>query len=397
MAKLLLSYRQENDSIHPNHGAQVRKLAETLRAAKLEVVFDQFYKEAHPGGPDEQWPKWCETQVPNADKVLMVASAGYFRCYDQTELPSIGLGAACETTVIRNTLYECHYISDKFRFVYFDKAHLTGLPIALKGMQQFDANNPDDMRDLIAWAGGTIPIGIVTAASMPMPNVSWPAVLTAYEPDLANRGDEFTFFKTMLGGTTLEHTIIFEAPSNHGKTGLIAECRKYAHRILPSNACVTVDFKVNPSKEDAVDTLRLDLAGLLPTFCRSNGTIGDLRQDLRSLASPILFFFDTYEKSSSEARELVNILLADLEKCPALRIVIAGQNVPDHSKTLWSSNVRYFALGPIKNTKYWSSYASRHYPKLTPDHIEAITSISGGVPGTQVVNFMAVLTNLPIP
>jgi len=88
----------------------------------------------------------CETQVPNADKVLMVASAGYFRCYDQTELPSIGLGAACETTVIRNTLYECHYISDKFRFVYFDKAHLTGLPIALKGMQQFDANNPDDMR-----------------------------------------------------------------------------------------------------------------------------------------------------------------------------------------------------------------------------------------------------------
>lgn len=64
MPTVFISYRHENDAKHPEHQARVRQLGEKLRAAKLEVVLDQFYVDSNPGGPDEQWPKWCENQVP---------------------------------------------------------------------------------------------------------------------------------------------------------------------------------------------------------------------------------------------------------------------------------------------------------------------------------------------
>jgi hypothetical protein len=45
----LHSYGHEND----DHGKAVRTLGEMLKAADLPVKLDQFYVDAHPGGPDE--------------------------------------------------------------------------------------------------------------------------------------------------------------------------------------------------------------------------------------------------------------------------------------------------------------------------------------------------------
>ena len=378
VAKVFLSYRHEDDAFHPDHQSRVKELGLILRAAKLDVRLDQFFNEEHPGGPDEQWPKWCENQVPDADKVLMIASHGYFRCYNKTESPGIGLGAACETTVICNLLYECGYVSDKFRIVYFEKAHLTELHPALSGIHRFDGSNQASLTELIAWLGGNIPIA-ATQAALP---ATWPGMLAEYEPDLANRSDEFAFFSGMISNRTTEKALLLEAPSNYGKTSLVAECMKYARIAIGNVVCVTVDFKSNPSKEYVIDTLRLELGLLLPNFGKANGTIFNFRSDLRTISVPLILLFDTYEKASIEAQQFVEgLLLADLKSLPAVRIVIAGQNIPDHTKFIWRTEAKSFRLGPITNPSHWCAYAERHFRDFKPETIEALTIVAVGIPG----------------
>src|SRR5437660_54957 len=118
VTKVFLSYRHEVDAAHPDHQKRVKELGQQLLCTELEVIVDQIYAENNPGGPDEGWPSWCETRAASADKVLIVASAGYFRCYENVEDPGEGLGAACEINVIRNVrLYPTGYRSDTVRIV----------------------------------------------------------------------------------------------------------------------------------------------------------------------------------------------------------------------------------------------------------------------------------------
>lgn len=376
MATVMLSYRHETDAKHPNHQERVKELGEKLRAAGIDVVLDQFYVDAHPGGPDEQWPAWCERQVPLADKVLMIASDGYFRCYDGAERPGDGLGAACETTIIRNLLFDSHYVTEKFRVAYFDKEHLTGTPVAIRGVHRFHASDSTDVAHIIKWIQGS------SSSTVVAPSTSWPAAVSEYEPDLANRGEEFNFFKDMLSGTTPERAMFLEAASNRGKTTIIKECTKYARHLLGGSPCVTVDFKGDPTKEFALDTLRTKLGGVLPNFSKPGSPPLALRNDFRALTTPTLLLFDSYEKASSEARQLVcGQLLPDLEDCSSLRVVIAGQEVPDHKSYYWGGLIRKFVMGTITDPAQWSRYYERIYGDPAGVNIRLLTKIAEGEPG----------------
>jgi hypothetical protein len=98
---VFLSYRHENDT----RRALVRRFGERLRAAGIEVLLDQFFLDANPGGPDEGWPAWSKSQATQSEKVLILGSPGWYRCYDGTEVPGSGLGAAAEGRVIAQRIY----------------------------------------------------------------------------------------------------------------------------------------------------------------------------------------------------------------------------------------------------------------------------------------------------
>jgi hypothetical protein len=382
MPKVFLSYRHESDANHPDHQQRVKGLGEKLKNAKLEVILDQFFIESNPGGPDEGWPKWCESRVDKSDKVLIVASDGYFQCYEGHQPPGTGLGAACETNTIRNALlYKNAYITSRLRIVYFENRHIAKIPNALYQIVHFDLNDPIAFSNLVSWLGG-MQVSHDPVESSPELQIVWPAVQPVYEPDLANRNDEFSFFRSFVAGATSERAVFFEAPSNNGKTILVSECINYAKRALKNNSTFIIDFKCNPSYEAVLDTLKLELSELLPTFSKNGSQVRDLRFDLRVLPKPILLFFDTFEQASSDAREFVqNILLAELERTPALRIVIAGQNVPEYSKTLWAKSVRPFTLGPIREASHWTPFAQRKYPHIKNEQIKTLTEATGGNPG----------------
>jgi hypothetical protein len=211
--------------------------------------------------------------------------------------------------------------------------------------------------------------------------VNWPPAATGYDADLANREDEFRFFVDLIADRTAERALFLEAPSNYGKTLLLAECIKYAAQRV-SIGVVKIDFKGNATRDFVLDTLRLELADRLPSFRQPHSTPYDLRADLRNVTAPVLLAFDTYERASGDARELVEgLLLADIDQLGGVRLVIAGQNVPDHEHALWAASVRHFNLKTITETKCWRVYAERHHINVKAEHVEALTLGSAGIPG----------------
>ena len=176
--------------------------------------------------------------------------------------------------------------------------------------------------------------------------------------------------------------MFLEGPSNQGKTSLLKEFRKYAGQALDPSHCVIVDFKGSPSKEYTLDTIRKKLKSILPNFGRPGSAPVDLRTDFQALAVPILLLFDGYEQASPEAQEFViGQLLSDLEDCSAVRIVIAGQTVPDSASTFWGASTRTFRLGNIVDPADWMQYYTAAYGDPNAEEIKILTTATNGQPG----------------
>jgi hypothetical protein len=358
---------------------EVRDFAGRLRDHGIEVILDQLANEEqfNHGGPPEGWEHWSYDQVDLADKVLMIGSPEYFRVYENKERPGKGIGAAIEAQRIFTQLCQQKGLNSRFRIAFLSDADECDVPDQLHGYHRFYINkSPEHFTDAVTWIKGR------SAAKEAQPVViNWPAAASGYGPDLANRQNEFRLFADLIAGQTVERALFLEAPSSYGKTLLLAECIKYAAQQLGTGV-VKIDFKGNATRDFVLDTLRLELGNHLPTFRQPQSKVYDLRLDLRNLASPILLAFDTYERANSEARELVEgLLLADIDRLGGVRIIIAGQDVPDHEHALWSASVRHFNLEPITETKCWQDYAERHHMNVKAQHVEALTLGSAGIPG----------------
>lgn len=146
MADVFISYRQINE----DHKTRVREFAEDLRDCGLDVMLDQFYAQAHPGGPSEGgWPAWSQKQAAQEQRVLIIASKGWFDCYNQKQPRDTGLGAAAEALVIRNRIYQAGGINKNIRIVYFDDQDQQNIPLELDGYHRFHAQR--DILEIIKW------------------------------------------------------------------------------------------------------------------------------------------------------------------------------------------------------------------------------------------------------
>ena len=358
---------------------EVRDFAERLREQGIEVILDQLANEEqfNHGGPPEGWERWSYDQVDIADKVLIIGSPEYFKVYENKEHPGSGVGAAIEAQRIFTQLCQQKGLNSRFRIAFLSDAGECDVPDHLHGYHRFYINkSPEHFADAVAWIKGR------RAAKPAQPAVvSWPAAATGYDADLANRQDEFRFFADLIAGQTTERALFLEAPSNYGKTLLLAECIKYAARQLGTGV-VKIDFKGNATRDFVLDTLRLELGDRLPVFRQPQSTVYDLRLDLRNVTFPVLLAFDTYERANSETQEFVEgLLLADIDRLGGVRLIIAGQDVPDHEHALWAASVRHFNLKAITETKCWEVYAERHHINVKAQHVEALTLGSGGIPG----------------
>lgn len=92
MSQVFISYRQTDDA----QRKRVRAFAECLRDAGIDVILDSFFLDDNPGGPNEGWPKWSSDRASETAYVLIIGNQSWFQCFNGTQPPGTGLGAARE-------------------------------------------------------------------------------------------------------------------------------------------------------------------------------------------------------------------------------------------------------------------------------------------------------------
>jgi tetratricopeptide (TPR) repeat protein len=126
---IFISYAWESDQF--KHG--VLDLADQLTLDGVEVVIDQYEQV-----PSVPWPQWMETNLRNADYVLLICSPAFYRRVTNQEKAGEGLGVQWEGKIIYNQIYNAPTDSaSKFIPVLLSDCSVTDIPDPLKGHNRY--------------------------------------------------------------------------------------------------------------------------------------------------------------------------------------------------------------------------------------------------------------------
>lgn len=128
MTRVFISYSHDSEA----HRAFVLQLANRLRADGLTCEIDQYIN----GFPPEGWQRWMETQIEQADFVLLVCTENYFKRYRGQDAMG-GRGVNFEGLVISQTLYDAYYHNTKFIPVLPEGGSFDHVPLPLKQFSVF--------------------------------------------------------------------------------------------------------------------------------------------------------------------------------------------------------------------------------------------------------------------
>ncbi len=70
-------------------------------------------------------------------------------------------------------------------------------------------------------------------------------------------------------------------------------------------------------------------------------------------------------------------LLHYLDESPALIVVVAGKEVPDHWRFPWSGLVQHVTLKPIDDADHWYEYTRRKGIAISLEELKVLTKYSG--------------------
>lgn len=208
MSKVFISYRQTNDA----ERQRVRAFAERLRDCAIEVIFDQFYLELNPAGPNDGWDKWSSDQALKTDFVIIIGTEAWFQCFEKSQPPGTGLGAACEADDIRHRIYKANGVVPNIRIVIFDQTHAAHIPAKLDRYHRFHAER--DFPNIVRWLGGTIP-----SSAGSTPHTSIPHNLPALQP-FFGRVTELRKIADALDPASRTWGAVIDGPGGMGKTSL---------------------------------------------------------------------------------------------------------------------------------------------------------------------------------
>ena len=128
LKKIFISYSHDSD----DHKALVRSIADRLRADGLDCKIDQYLN----GFPPEGWQRWMQTQIEEADYVLILCTPLYLQRF-RGRASEGGRGVNFEGVVISQTLYDEYYRNTKFIPVIPDAGSIDNVPLPLKAYSTY--------------------------------------------------------------------------------------------------------------------------------------------------------------------------------------------------------------------------------------------------------------------
>lgn len=249
MSSVFISYRQTDDP----QRQRVRVFAEKLRACGVDVILDQFLLDDKPAGPSEGWDKWSSDRALNTDYVIVIGSESWFQCFDKTQKPGTGLGAACEADDLRTRIYDAAGIIDNIRVVLFSDADATHISAKIKRYHRFHAER--DFAGIVKWLGGTIPATASTSAAVLKTSI--PHNLPTLQP-FFGREEELKKIADALDPDSRTWGALIDGPGGMGKTSLAVR----AAYDVPADAFARIVFVSLKTRELDDDGVR-DLSGFI--------------------------------------------------------------------------------------------------------------------------------------
>jgi hypothetical protein len=369
MATVFLSYRHESDE----HKARVRDLAERLERTGVTVVLDQFAQDRafNRGGPPEGWPAWSTTQAGNPDhKVLIVGTAPWFRVFNRTEVAGAGLGAAAEAGVIEQRLYNAAYVTSDIRIVSFVALDAAAVPLVLQRYHRF--TDPADFQDLTRWLTGG-----EAAVAAPVPD--WPAQAPAFSWVMADHDLARQAFNLLITSTPPFRYLPIKGVSGTGKSHITRQFLGNALRCT-GLACGRFDFKGVTDADGELQRFVQNLEVAAPAGAATlRQQFDGILNALSGRKRPTLLIFDTYEAAAPLDRWVTETLLVALIRQTWLRVVVAGQHVPEPGGGApWSSEARAAVPLTLPEAAHWFDFAKGFRPDLTLEKVQVAHELARG-------------------
>jgi hypothetical protein len=116
------------------HSARILGLANKLRSAGFDCDIDQYHA-------NQDWPAWMERKIRDSDFILVVCTPTYLHRWNNDESPRVGLGAQWESLLTRQHLYLAPGQNHRFVPIYFEKEHVTSIPLPLTNVTRVMVND----------------------------------------------------------------------------------------------------------------------------------------------------------------------------------------------------------------------------------------------------------------
>jgi hypothetical protein len=194
---------------------------------------------------------------------------------------------------------------------------------------------------------------------------SWPEPQAPLDWPMADHSLVREAFARLIARDAPWRFLPIVGPSETGKSH-ITKRMLFNALSIPELACGRFDFKGTTGMDAEVRAFVQELCvPLPPPDRRLNERLGDILDELRRRARPTLLILDTYE-ASGEAQDWVEIqLLPCLIRATWLRVVIAGQRVPQVAGAGWASVAcdRLVLVPPPPEE--WFVFGQKYRPGLT--------------------------------
>jgi hypothetical protein len=140
---------------------------------------------------------------------------------------------------------------------------------------------------------------------------------------------------------------------------------------MPDIACGRFDFKGTTDVDREVMAFVQELGIPLPAPAgRLDDRLGQILHGLKQRAHPTLLIFDTFEMAGETADWIDKQVLPTLIRADWMRVVIAGQKVPDSAGAVWMQVARPTLQLVPPPAEDWFHYGCQHRSDLTLNDVE---------------------------
>ena len=216
------------------------------------------------------------------------------------------------------------------------------------------------------------------SAKTPPPGPAWPDEAPPLSWPMADHSGARAAFAELLTAGAPWRLLRICGVSETGKSHITRQMLANVLAI-PDIACGRFDFKGTTDMAREIRAFVQDLeVSAPPTGLRLHEGLDQIVAALRQRARPTLLIFDTYEMAGETREWVEKSLLQGLMRATWLRVVVAGQRVPEASGAVWATVAGPTVQLELPQPADWYDYGRLHRPELKLEQVETACDLARG-------------------